>query len=127
MDASVRKVLNGKSVLLLKELLWWTGHPDSSLCDELAAEFSVPADAAYSEGPLAYGKGQVQATRSTPKHQWATDIIAEEVWAKSQMEAECGWLTGPVPVGELQQLGRCGRPAGGLALSSPAKYVTWMT
>ena len=108
LNPQVASVLQGKNLLIWKELLQQTGYPDLDIVNEVMEGIKLVGPATESK---AFPAGMTPAQQTVEQLQaqavWrrkatigkcrssGDDFADQELWSQSLAEADDGWLTGP--------------------------------
>ena len=116
-DTRVAKILEGKNILLLAELLQGISHPDSSLVSEILAGTSLTG--LHSKSfifPEAPSKPMIGEAELRSASRWLTLMVVSSttssgnsdmdsaIWEETMAEQKVGWLEGPFSHPELDRL-----------------------
>ncbi|CAJ1399746.1 unnamed protein product, partial [Effrenium voratum] len=117
-----RKVLQGKRLVLLREILQDAGYPDVKLAEDIAAGFDLVGETERSEAMPDHllpatisidelldtapgaNRGIYHSTKSCGDPQ-----VDEQLWEKTAKELADGWLVGPLPISSVELEGRLSR------------------
>ena len=103
-----KKILEGKRLLVLREMLVDEKYPDPSLVDDIESGFDLvgtcgesgalppdfqPATISQEELLASSGRGNKAIIHSTKSS--GSELIDAELWAKTKEEVDKGWLSGP--------------------------------
>ena len=117
-----RKVLQGKRLVLLREILQDAGYPDVKLAEDIAAGFDLVGETERSEAMPDHllpatisidelldtapgaNRGIYHSTKSCGDPQ-----VDEQLWEKTAKELADGWLVGPLPISSVESEGRLSR------------------
>ena len=113
-EPGLRKVLEGKQLLLLAERLEKINHPDKSLPEEIRRGFRITGKGSTSnvfddfsrEAPMTTDDLAARARLSVPSTLKSTtssgdQVLDQQVYRETQEEAAKGWIRGPISEAEL--------------------------
>jgi hypothetical protein len=117
MPFHLKRVLEGKNLLLLKKLISISGFPDTSLADDIAAGFDMIGDGRISNAlnrkivPATVTEQELKTRSETARKLVAETCVSsgdceidEELYRITIEERDAGWLSGPFTENEMDQM-----------------------